>query len=228
MTSDYGSFSDAAELARVAMLAFVEMGNDTGTGKALVSRGLFLRRGGEYRDAIRCIQSALTKLPEEERLNQFVCHFELATANLELGRFNATDRFIGTAKVIAPAAGVIHLLWLGARLAARRQDYARAVRLYERTAVSIARSPVDTALVGVELARVYLQANRPIEAIETAKGLATLAMPWRANRLVSAAIRDLWCSARQGEMTIRILDRIAGRIQLARERRAVVLGPRPV
>ncbi len=227
VTSDYGEFVDAAELARVAMLVFVELGDDTGTGKALVSRGIFLQRGCDHYAAIRCLLSALSKLPSGERNNRFACHLTLGAANVSVGDIDAASRHAATAKQIgAPADGLTHLRWLRAKIAVTRKDFARATHLYERSAVALQGSPVDAALVGAELARCYLEARRPSDALDTAKGLAALAMPWRSNRLVDAAIRDLWCSAREGEMSLTVLDRIIRRIQHARDRRAMA-SPRP-
>ncbi len=229
IVSDYGCFDDAAELARLSLTEFAELGDDTGMGRSLISRGTYLRRAGDYRGAIRCLRSALTKLPACEHHNRIAAHIATGLACVAVGDLDAAEQSAAHASRLSwtSRAGAISLRWLRARIATARGEFTQAATLYERIAEELKGAPGDAALLGAELARVYLQARRPADAVEIASGLAALAMPQRSNRIVSAAIRDLWCLAAAGELTLEALDRLIYRIRRGRNRRAAAQAPRP-
>ncbi len=219
--SEYAAFTDAAELAGVAILMFFESGDPTRAARALVSRSIFLQRTGDTDKAIRGYQSALLSLPESEARNRYATH-------LNLGLAYATTRQLGKAshharraeKIGASGYLALRLDWLLARIAAAEHSHLQAIARYRRLLVRLRSRPPDAALAAAELCRVFIDAGRPADAIAQAGDMVRWVLPLGQHRLVAAAIADLYRSAQQGRLTLALIDQIIRKIRQGRDRRA--------
>ncbi len=228
IVSDHGRFEDAAELARVAMLAFVEMGDDTGVGKALVSRGIFLRRGGKHRDAIQCLQSGVKYLPPEIKHGHFAAYLNVGYAYVSSGDLGSAESCAEQAAAFeVPSPFAVDLVLLRARIANGQGETDTAICLYRQAVDALQGSPGNCALAACDLCRVYLVAGRTAEAVTTALEMARHAMPSATNRVVASAVVDLYRSAQNGVVSLGLVDRVRARIRRGLDGRAVGFQRRP-
>ena len=218
---DYGQFADAADLCRIALVERAELADVVGIGRALVDRGIYLDRDGQHEAAIRCLRSALVLLPESEAHNRSATHQALGLAHVALQDFEAATRHADRAAAIVnvPAAFSIRIEWLRARIAAGCGNDSLAIGLYRQTIEALRRAPGDAALAACELCRVHLRAGDPGQAVTVARSAARFAFPKRQNRIVAAAIADLYRSAQCGAVSVRLLNRIIARVEHGLARR---------
>ncbi len=86
VVADYGEFDSAADLAQVAMVESAELADVVGVARALVSRGIRLRRAGRHKQAIKCLESALVMLPIDG------CNYRCSAHQILGFAFVASDR----------------------------------------------------------------------------------------------------------------------------------------
>ncbi len=199
-------------------------GDLNAVGKTLVDRGLWLRKLGRLRDAIKMQHRALDLLGTDEYRHRFSALQMLGLSHRELGDLERAQEHAGLAAELAPRVGSLlaaKLLRLRAKIAVDRGDNPAAEKLL-REAIEIF-SPVcagEAAHATVELVRVLLLQDRGGEARETARSMAQFIIPLeeRSPVAAAAALDLLSCSQTDRDIPLELVDRVDGVLEKERAR----------
>ncbi len=214
----------ASELALRASDCHFRARDLNSAGKACVDRGLWLHKLGELEEAIDMQRCALDYLPADEHQNRFSAVVGLGIYHRELGDLAGAEDYAQRARELMPEVGpwlVAKLLWLEARIAADRQRYEDAEKLWrEVIGAFLPISAGEAALATTELVRVLVLQDRAGEAHETATTMAQFIIPLEEqNPFVAATVLDLLRRGEAGRgISIELIDRVAGVLEEERTR----------
>ncbi len=219
-----GDLSLGLLFAREAEHQYKLAGDLRGEGRTLVDQGTRYSHLGQLDEAIAAYNAALRCLPEDEAAHRFAACQSLAVAHHRQGSSRKALDYAGRAEALAPKVGLgLQALLLATKaeivtaegnLAEAEQCYAAELEIYKVL------SPIDAALVAIDLVRTQLVAGRVGPALETIKGMGALLESLKNNQLASEAIRYLFRTALTGgRITARVLDRVARAIEKSRARR---------
>ncbi len=196
--------------------------NVRGEGRSWVDQGSRYFHLDRLGDAVAAYKAALRCLPQDEVRHRFSAFQCLAVALLRRGALRSAQEHLRAAEELAPKVGpdlVAVFLASKAEMAISLEDYAEAeqclqneLELYKTT------SPIDAAVVSVELARTQLARGRLDASRDTIMCMSAFLEPLRGNAIVCDAIRQLVRIVLDGmRITDRILDRV---LQLMKRERA--------
>lgn len=203
----FGDYHGALSLTDLAIAELLISGESAGVARSLVSRGCWLYYLDRFQESLSVLFRALEMLPGDDIRHRYSCHEYRALAFRELGQDEEMWFEIDKAK--SCDAGPMHsvtLVWLEGSIAAeeRRFDTARrcfleCMRLYSRC------SPVNAALVSLELIDLYLAHQLPESASEAAHAMFPLIEPLERFPVVAAAITKLIEKSTRAKLDARIL-----------------------
>lgn len=217
----FGDYAGALQLSERALVEHTLGDHRLGIAKTLVDRGFWLFNLNRHRESLESNQKALQLLPKAERRHRFGSFMNQALSSRALGDYEQMLAQMAQAWAIEPKGlYVAPLRWLEGTVAAeeRRFDAAESAfldccRLFE------ANSPVNTALVSLELIHLYLvQGKRPL-ACHVAKEMARLVWPLRRFPIAEAAVTELVRKATKCEISETVLLHTRQKISRARARR---------
>ncbi len=190
ITADAGV---ALAIANESYLEFSDMGSSIGIGQALVTRARHLYNLGRIEPAVRNFRLALHHLPER---SAFRCsaYQSLGLIYLETGELGQAERNLTLA--LAQVEGQPYeegmICWTRAHLANRLGDHRTAeARFNEAREMLMQPAPVQSVLVSLDLAELYLENNAPAAATRVTKELIPLLQPLRSNPVIETVVLSL-------------------------------------
>jgi tetratricopeptide (TPR) repeat protein len=229
VVGDLGQFESAFHFAERATLLFVELGDLTGVGKAMVDQGVWLGCLDRDANAHRAFLAALHFLPEngepDVRRNRIACLMSLGNLARRRGDLEAAREHLEVARAAADGSTVGpaflgKLVALQALIAEASGDLERAEEHF-REAFEIYRpiTLLDTAVTAVDLARVQLQRGRIDAASGTARTLLASIDPTDVEEQppVSATVVEMVRYLAAGrELTAAALERLRSELERAK------------
>jgi len=231
--ADLGQFESAFHFAERATLLFVELGDLTGVGKAMVDQGIWLGCLDRDARAHRSFLAALHFLPEtgepDVRRNRIACLMSLGNLARRRGDLAEAREHVEVARAAAGGSTVGpaflgKLVALQALIAEASGDLERAEG-HLREAFEIYRpiTLLDTAVTAVDLARVQLQRGRVEAASATARTLLASIDPAdiEEHPPVSATVVEMVRYLAAGrELTAAALERLRSELERERAKRS--------
>ncbi len=233
-----GEIETALALTERASLTFAKSGDLVGIGRSLVEQGVWLGSLDRPKKAQRVLTSALDYFPADAvgadgepdllvQRSRFSCLMSLGLLHRRLGELETALGYLQQARQDSRGVGdklVGRLLVLQGSIARQAGRHPQAEDLF-REAFEIFQpaAPLDTALCGVELARVQLQQSKTTEAYNTVSAMLPLLDPLEKNPAASAALGELVRSAvagrrRSGQgLSQDLLRRVARGLEAGRE-----------
>ncbi len=185
----------ALELATTAYLAFTDLGDRTGAGKALVVRGRNLHYLENHSVAAQNLRLALEHLPETEPRYHFAANLSLAIVYKDMGRPEEAQRQIDLASTLSQHADqqmTGSLYWADAGVSKALAQERRAEDSFRRArALLFDVSPISAALVSIDFAQYYLDREQPAQAVAVTKKLIPLLESLARYPIAEAAITEL-------------------------------------
>src|SRR3954454_23234520 len=224
LRTSQGRFNEAAEILDQAIAVYREARDRHLEGKALIKKGTVLGYAGRYQEAARIVQRGLSRIDllEEPHLLVTARHNLIWYLN-ESGRHaEALDNLQLTRALYLELGEQTHLIrlrWLEGRIARDlgRLDQAETALREARDGFVERGIGFDAARVSLDLATIYLRQGRTAEL----KRLATEMVPVFESRDVHqealAALLLFRQAADAEEVTLGLLERISGYLQLARK-----------
>ena len=212
-------FQGAIALTEKAILAHTKSAQPIGVGKALADLASWHFYLEQFDQAIAIYRAALEHLPAENqrldvRANRCGTYQNLGLISMKMNCFEQARAYAHSARKESSGLDASVLgkaIWLEAEISRREERYDRAESLYEE-AIGIyhERSPLDVAVLSVELVRVQLLKGKLGEAYATAKAMTTLLFPLEHNPIAAAAITELIRCALEGRgLTLQLIERVA-------------------
>ena len=212
-------YNRAMELTEKAIFLHARAQQPTHVGKTLTDLAIWHEQLDNLEEARDYYLAALDYLPVESkrqdiRANRYSCLGNLGWISMALNNLEAAHNYVRQAKKLSEEMDVslkVKAVWLEARIIRREGRYERAESLYkEAIDVFRGRSPLDVAVLSVELAQVQLLQQKVVEAYSTAKAMTHLLFPLERNPIAAAAITELIRCALEGRgLTVKLLDRVA-------------------
>ena len=185
----------ALELATAAYLAFTDLGDRSGSGKALVVRGRNLHYLENHSVAAENLRLALEQLPETEPRYHFAANLSLAIVYKDMGRPDEAQRRIDCARAFSRHADqqmVGSLYWADAGVSEALDQERRAEKSFRKARTLLFDvSPISAALVSIDFAQYYLEREDPVQAVAVTKELIPLLEPLASYPIAEAAITEL-------------------------------------
>ena len=223
VTASRGQAEMALALAERSTLVSTRSGDRVGIGRALHDQGTWHYHLGHPRRALASMRSAVSYLEQGAdsspgrgaARSRFSCLMTLGVMHRGQGELDIAEDYLRQARE-HPREVVGEQLYgklvaLQASIAREAGRYLRAEELY-RESLEIFRpiAPYDTALCGLELARIQLRCGNTADAYVTAKGLMPLVEPLEKNPAASAALTELLRVALTGHgLTEALLQQVA-------------------
>ncbi len=208
--------------AKEAAYEYRMAGDVRGEGRSWVDQGSRYFHLGRFDDAAAAYKAALSCLPSDEARHRFSAYQCLAVICLRKSWLHSAAKHLKDADELTSRVGrdlLALLLATKAKVAIKLENLAEAEKCFgEELAIHKVTSPIDAAVVSVELARVQLSRGRLGPALETVKSMSSLLEPLKGNAIVSGVIREL---VRMVLDRMQMTDRILGQaLQLIKQERA--------
>jgi tetratricopeptide (TPR) repeat protein len=224
LRTSQGRFSEAANLVDQAITVYREARDRQLEGKALIQKGTVLGYEGRYPEAVRIVQRGLSRinLLEEPSLLVAARHNLIWYLN-ESGRHEeALSSLQATRNVyveLGEQAHLIRLLWLEGRICRdlSRLDEAETSLREARDGFVERGIGFDAAMASLDLATVYLQQGRTGELKRVAAEMVPIFESRDVHQEALAALLLFRQAADAEEVTLGLLERIAGYLQRARQ-----------
>jgi len=213
LAGDYGDYKTAQALASEAIVEAASYGNSRGIGNALIARGRFMYKNGDYDSAIRMFKAALNTFLLTERRGRCAAWQCLGVVYQSMGNLEEASMSTENAarEEMPPGTSGGRLYWLRARIAASQGNWEQATLFYEEAVSRLVPSPGDAALATCEYARLLLRMGRPDLAVGVARSAARYVKPCN-NRIISTALRSLILTAAQGSLDLHNVDLTISRV----------------
>ena len=207
-TNHFGDYEGALSITNEALAEHLSAGNSIGVGRALVDRATWLYYLKQQEESILVFHKALEALPIREENNRYYCYVNLALAYRDLGARDQMFQAMQEARAF-DQVGPLHvarLAWLEGSVAAeeKRLDEAEAA-LEECRLLFFPYSPVNAALVSLELIDVYLANEKPGKALEIAREMFHLVEPLERFPQAAQAVADLVARAASAKVSVALL-----------------------
>jgi tetratricopeptide (TPR) repeat protein len=217
-------FSEAADLLDRAILVYREAKDSHLEGRALIKKGLAVGYSGQLKTAIRLILGGLSRidLVEEPHLLISARHNLIGFLN-ESGQSQEALSVLEQTRSLYLTLGeqthLIRLRWLEGRICRDlgRLDEAEAALLEARDGFIERGIGFDAARASLDLATVYLQQGRTGELKRLAAEMVPIFESRDVHQEALAALLLFRQAADAEEVTLGLLERIAGYLQRARQ-----------
>ncbi len=227
VVADRGDHFGAYRLTQRAMRAHSFTGDRVGVGKALVDQGLWLERLGRVEVAVMAFEAALKHwLPRGTAVRHRLSAFQgLAVCHQKLGRPRLAAKFLERALASGARLGGLErakLVAFQGTVAKDAGEYGEAEGFLEAALEQYrgVPSPLDWALVSVELVRVQLLRGDAAAAYTSARRMPELVEALKRNKVASAAVCAIArCGFGAKGLSLALVERVHG--ELAEERAAV-------
>ena len=175
----FADYEGCLAIADRALAQFCVSGNDIGIARCLVDRGAWLYYLERYEESLEVHARAAASLPADDVRHLYSCHQYRALSYRQLGARERMQAEIVQAKICD--AGPLHtvtIVWLEGSIAAEEGCFEKAERLFLACIrLYFDTSPVNAALVSLELIDLYLAHHRPDLASKAAKAMFPLIEP---------------------------------------------------
>lgn len=168
--SDQRRFVDACHLLDRLHDLHVSRGDLHLAGRTLISKGIAVGHASETEQAIRLLSEGLRRIdPQRDPRLALAAIHNLIWFLVEAGRLAEADSLLGQSRGLYACHGeridLLKVLWLEGRIAIGLGDDERAQRALQqvRNGFEQAELPYDSALVGLDLAAVWLRQGRTAE-----------------------------------------------------------------
>jgi tetratricopeptide (TPR) repeat protein len=185
-------------------------------GRAMVQRGLYVGYDGDPEQALRLLDEGLSRVDEaqEPELVQAAIHNQLHFI-IECGRFDEARRFrFLNAKILRRDNGPknrARLQGLEGRIEAGLGRPDRAETIFREVKQEFERleRPYVAAIVGLDLAAVLLEQDRPDDAAEVVLEAHRVFKALRIKREALAAVLILFHTIEKGKATVKMVEKVA-------------------
>jgi tetratricopeptide (TPR) repeat protein len=217
-----GEYREALRIADKAVVILAQAEDFVGLGKLFVTIGSLQGMMGAYKASIAAFEAALKYLPEDSLLDRrFAALHGLGESYREMGRLDEALDWAQQAQSLVDAVSKLDAakllllegaLWLDlGEFDLAESRLCRAVEQFSTL------SPVDAALAMTVLVRTQLLKGETGPAYQTVEGMLKLLEPLRQNKVVSAAIADLFRCGQAG-LTLAVVEDAQEIIEKARGR----------
>lgn len=221
-------FERAEESLDRAALLFAVMQDEDASTRVMLSLGELYQRMGNPLDALDAVRRVLSQLTEESSPDLYwIARFNHCVYLADAGSFAEARRELaaclekpglGSGGTIAP-----RVEWLQGRIASGEGDFVAAERHFTRCRQTFLaeQSGINTALVSLDLALVYLQAGAAAKLRTIAEEMALLFQAGDVHREAVAAMMLFQEAIRQEAVTARDLRRLRRYLEDTRHNPAV-------
>ncbi len=206
-TDHFGDYKGALRLSNWAMVEHTMAQNQAGIGRTLVDRGIWLFYLERYMESIEANRLASEMLPAKEARHRIASLTNQAAGYRLLENQEQLELSIQRAWSLGPKKlERASLHWMEGTLAAETDRFSAAeTAFHESCRIFEQSSPVNTALVSLELINLYLRQGRTSESLELARHMARLIWPLRRFPIAEAAVSDLVRKATQSQLSESLL-----------------------
>ncbi len=203
-------FADYLGALEITDRAFVLHGmanHPVGLGRALIDRAAWLYYLEDYESNLAANRSALRLLPKSEIRHRFSGYTGMALAFRALGKPELALREVKNARKLDPGPLLFaNALWLEGSLAREEGHFDRAEQAFAECHDLFATvSPINAALVGLELIEVYLRQGHHQRACKAATSLARWVAPLGRYPLAASALAQLIAQSLRAELSLQLL-----------------------
>ncbi len=188
-----GHFEVALEMAERATGIYDCLGDTLGLSKAIHDQGHYLFHLAEYKRAIIAHRRALRYL--DDPVYRIAALHALGFCYYEVGDLSSAMRYLDRAQgrlEAAPSSFLGNILWLKGTIQVDLGRFREAEKsLVAAVAVLKRVDPVDAALLALQVVRVQLLQGEGTRAWSTALEASEFIQPFKANRLMGAALVQL-------------------------------------
>jgi tetratricopeptide (TPR) repeat protein len=215
LRNSQGRFNEAAELLDQVIAIYREAKDRHLEGKALIKKGMTLGYSGRFAEAARLLRRGLSRIDpvEEPRLLVSARHnliWYLDDSGQHQEALSALEKTRGLYRDLAEPTHLVRLRWLEGKIArglGRLEEAETALR--EAREAFIERGiGFDAALVGLDLAMVYVQQGETAEVRRLAQEIIPIFESRDVHQEALAAILLLRQAAEAEEVTVALLDRV--------------------
>ena len=216
------NYKGAAELVEKSVLLYTRARNSLGIGKALLDLANWNVAMENQQEGLELYRAALEHLPEssanlEARANRYSCFCNIGRLHMSEGNLGKARDYIRQAQEVSEGLDASlqgKAMWLEAQIYRREDRLDHAERLYrEAIGVFQDRSPLDVAVLSVELTRVQFLQHKIQQAYATAKTMTTLLFPLESNPIAAAAITEMIRCALEGRgLTLQLIDEVSRKL----------------
>ncbi len=199
-------------------------GGRFGAGLVQLDRGCMLSQLGRHEKSRRVFQRALELLPEYEQRWRLSAYQGVASAYRELGDVDRAKQCLEVALEGSAGQGgvlVAKLIWLKGLILGDKKHYSAASQNLNQamTMLSARKSPLDVALVGLDLASSLLKEGKRNQALTVVCNMTVLTVRFRGNKLAEAALVELTEAGLHGRISQELIDRTASELRKGASKR---------
>ena len=220
--SAHGRYSDSMALLDEALVIFFDLDSQAGLGRVAVDRGAHLHYLGEYRSSVKELERALELLHGDSACtsrNRLVAWQVLTHSFHRLGELERAELAAAQAVAHSGKAGRLFrafLLWDHGVIALARHAHDLAEeRLREAVQLFGRVQDPNKALVALDLTKVLVAQDKPLEAMGMAVSAAEFLATFRGNRVAAAAVSALMGMTVQGRVSVDVIESVQEKLKSA-------------
>ncbi len=223
LRGDQSSFKEAIQILRRAIRLYRRCGETQIASRACISLGAYLGQDGRPEQAVDVLRRALEQLDPEELRWVLACRHNLAWNLKTSGQLEAALDVLRESRALYSKVGdrmiLLHLYDLEGQLARELGHPTEAERAFSSACNGFIELgvPYDAALVGLQLADLYLEQGRTAEAQKLSRKLVIAFEALETPTQALAAIALFQQSVESGALTAAVLSEIRGRLQQTRQ-----------
>ena len=214
---DYGQYHRALALLEAAQTIYFDADEAVSLGTVLVSRGVMWTELGENTKAVDAYRRALQLLPTSDELPErwrLSAYHGIAVAQRQAGDTEAAERWLEkTLDRPETQAGFIagKLVWLHGSVLLDKGEYAKAEESLLRALrmLNARESPLDAALISLEVVTAFLMQGKAKKAINLVKQMPALLSRFKGNKIAVGAILELIRGGLGGELSLDLVTETA-------------------
>lgn len=216
LCADRRRFALALEAIDTVHDVYRKRGDAHGTGRALISKGIYTGYAGQPEEAIRLLENGLARIDErrEPGLAFLAVHNQLCFL-VDLGRYEEARRVLAQSRPrCEPALGRvsrIKLRWLEGRIHAGLELFGEAERDFRAVRQEFEQAALgyNAALASLDLAAVCLRRGDTAEARRTALAAIEVFHALQIHREALTAVLLLESALERGIATVALLEKVA-------------------
>jgi len=213
-----GRFSEALELHDRALAG----ASQNEESYILLNKSATLAESGAHEGSIETLEQAARSIHGEQTRLLWVLRFNQAVNLVHLGKITEAQPRLAEARDLAVRLGneldLVRILWLEGRVAAARGDKQGALGAFEQVRREFLAREIayDFALVSLELAALYLEAERKGEVKTLAQQMALIFAAQAVHREALAALKLFREAVEKEELTVDMVRRLLEYLTKAR------------
>ncbi len=203
--------------------ALALVGEEPARGLIYFNKGFILEQQGNFEGALEALRAAAPWIDETSQPRHYAgLLFNLCVTLVNLSRFSEAREILpGVRERFLQAGKAIHLIrlsWLEGRIQEGLGDYEGAISTLDQVRTDFTSKDrfYDAALAGLDLAILYLRADRTVETRDLARRMAAVFRDLDIKREELAAVRLFLEAAEREAATVELARRAAAALRAVR------------